>query len=71
MHESGPPAAHHDGAGDATNSGPIEVYPGTPRWVKIAGIIAAVVILLVILVHLTGVAPSAHVAPVEHGVQQP
>ena len=30
-------------------------YPGTPRWVKIAGIIAVVLVLLVSIIMLTGV----------------
>jgi hypothetical protein len=47
------------------------VYPGTPRWVKIAGVIAALALLLVGLMHVTGVAPGGHAAPAEHGLQQP
>ena len=30
-------------------------YPGTPRWVKIAGIIAVVLVVLVSIIMLTGV----------------
>ena len=45
-------------------------YPGTPRWVKIAGIIALVLILLVGIMHLSGVAPSGHTPPTDHGAQQ-
>lgn len=75
MNDARPAATRRDVADDAvvgaTDSQPIDAYPGTPRWVKIAGIIAAVVVLLVSLMHLTGVAPSAHLAPVEHGMQQP
>jgi hypothetical protein len=29
-------------------------YPGTPRWVKVSGIVAVVVILLVVLVMVLG-----------------
>ena len=46
-------------------------YPGTPRWVKIAGIITFTLVLLVGTMHLTGVAPSGHTPPIEHGAQQP
>jgi hypothetical protein len=46
-------------------------YPGTPRWVKIAGIVALLLILLIGIMHLTGVAPSGHMPPTEHGVQRP
>jgi hypothetical protein len=46
-------------------------YPGTPRWVKIAGIIALVLILLVGIRHLSGLAPTRHTPPIEHGAQQP
>jgi hypothetical protein len=46
-------------------------YPGTPRWVKIAGIIALVLVLLVGIMHVTGSAPSGHMPSVEHGVRQP
>lgn len=49
----------------------LQSYPGTPRWVKLAGIIALVLVLLVGIVHLTGVAPRGHTSPIEHGVQQP
>ena len=34
--------------------------PGMPRWVKVFGIIAIVLILLFIILHLTGNAPSGH-----------
>jgi hypothetical protein len=30
-------------------------YPGTPRWVKVSGIIAVVVIVLLLIVVLTGI----------------
>jgi hypothetical protein len=46
-------------------------YPGTPRWVRIAGIITLVVVVLVGITHLSGVAPSDHTPPIEHGVRQP
>jgi hypothetical protein len=52
-------------------------YPGTPRWVKVFGIIALVVVLLfVILLFTRGPhrGPGDHTRPssvTEHGVQQP
>lgn len=30
-------------------------YPGTPRWVKVSGIVAAVLALLIVVVMITGV----------------
>jgi len=35
-----------------------ESTPGTPRWVKVFGIIALIVILLVVIVLLTGGGPG-------------
>ncbi len=35
-------------------------YPGTPRWVKVFGIIAIVVALLVVIMLLTGHGPGRH-----------
>jgi hypothetical protein len=56
----------------------------TPRWVKIAGIIALGLVLLIGIVLLTGVggdhgpgrhlpsgAPGGHTSPIAHGLQQP
>ena len=34
--------------------------PGMPCWVKIFGIIAIVPILVVVILHLTGVGPHSH-----------
>jgi hypothetical protein len=58
-------------------------YPGTPRWVKVFGIIALVVVLLVVIVMFTGVGgghgPGRHMPsggaggptpPSAHGVQR-
>jgi hypothetical protein len=58
------------------------VYPGTPRWVKVFGIIALVLVLLVVIIMFTGVGgehgPGRHISsggagghrpPIEHGVQ--
>ena len=58
--------------------------PSTPRWVKVFGIIALVLVLLVGIIIITGVGgphgpgrhipsgdPGGHTPPIEHGVQQP
>jgi hypothetical protein len=71
MNDSSRSNDHCDEDGDTSDSRLTAAYPGTPRWVKIAGIIAALVVVLVSLMHLTGVAPGGHAAPVEHGVQRP
>ncbi|MBI4295994.1 MAG: hypothetical protein HY667_02615 [Chloroflexi bacterium] len=44
----------------------------TPRWVKVFGIIALVLVLLFVILHLTGnspFGPSSHTPPMEQGVQ--
>lgn len=53
-------------------------YPGAPRWVKISGIIAIVLVLLVIAALVTGVGgphgPGRHLpssSVTESGTQQP
>ena len=51
-----------------------ETDGGTPRWVKVFGIIAIVLILLFIVLHLTGNSLGGHgnhTPPIEHGGQQP
>ena len=51
--------------------------PGTPRWVKILGIIAIVLVLVFITLHLTGRSPMDHnmgnmdMTPTQQEVQQP
>ena len=42
--------------------------PGLPRWVKVFGIIALVLILLVVILHLTG---NSLGGPMGHGMQLP
>jgi hypothetical protein len=55
-----------------------------PRWVKVFGIIALVLVLLVVIIMFTGVGgkhgpsrhipsgnPGGHTPPIEQGVQQP
>jgi len=47
-------------------------YPGTPRWVKVFGIIFLVVVLVFVILHFTR-GPGGHTSPsgvTEHGVQQ-
>lgn len=39
--------------------------PSTPRWVKVAGILFIVLVLLVIILHLTGYSPGG---PGEHSM---
>ena len=58
-------------------------YPGTPRWVKVFGIIALVLVLLFVIMLLTDPGrhgpgrhtrsggSGGHTPPIEHGVQQP
>ena len=48
----------HSGSGDES----------TPRWVKVFGIIALVLILLVVILHLTG---NSLGGPMGHGMQLP
>ncbi len=46
---------------------------GTPRWVKVFGIVAIILVLLFVILHLTGNSPG-HTPPpsvTEHGVQPP
>lgn len=40
-------------------------YPGTPRWVKVFGIITLIAVMLFVLVHLTG-GGLAHL--IDHGM---
>ena len=41
--------------GEDTDAGPARGYPGMPRWVKLAGIIALVLVLLVVVLMVAGV----------------
>ncbi len=41
--------------GDDTDVGPGRDYPGMPRWVKLAGIIALILILLLVVLMVAGV----------------
>jgi hypothetical protein len=44
---------------------------GTPRWVKVFGIIAIVLVLLFVILHLTGNGFRGHSLHMEHGAQKP
>lgn len=35
-------------------------YPGAPRWVRWFGVLVAVVVMAVVVLHLTGHAPMSH-----------
>ena len=68
--------------GDETGPGPggsSTTYPGTPRWVKVFGIILLVLVVLVAIVMVAGGGghgPGRHMPaggqtpPIAHGVQQ-
>lgn len=52
--------------------------PGTPRWVKVFGIIVIILVLLFVVLHLSGNSPfggpGGHIPPfriIEQGAQQP
>ena len=54
--------------------------PGTPRWVKVFGIIFIVLLLLFVVLNLTGLSPvgmhgskmgNMDMSPTQQGVQQP
>ncbi len=47
------------------------LYPGTPRWVKVFGIIAIVVVLLFVIMLLTGYGPGRHTPSGHSGGQVP
>lgn len=45
--------------------------PGTPRWVKVFGVIGIVLVLAFVIVHLTGGSPFGnHFAMIQHWLQQ-
>ena len=55
--------------GEETHMGNRPSYPGTPRWVKVSGIIVIVVVLLVVVTLLTGHGPGRHTPSGEAGSQ--
>ena len=56
-------ADSNSGTGDDSGVGPGREYPGTPRWVKVFGIIVIVLVLLVVIIIFIG----GHTSPVQHG----
>ena len=82
-----PYPATGDDTGVRSDRGPTAVYPGTPRWAKVFGIIALVLVLLVVVIMASGVGgdhgPGRHMpsggvggytppsSVTAHGVQQP
>ena len=44
-------------------------YPGTPRWVKVSGIIVIVLVLLAVIMLLSGHGPGRHTSSGEAGSQ--
>ena len=44
-------------------------YPGTPRWVKVSGIIVIVVVVLVVIMLLSGHGPGRHTSSAGAGSQ--
>ena len=59
----------NDARGEETPMANRPPYPGTPRWVKVFGIIAIVVVLLVVIMLLTGHGPGRHAPSGEAGGQ--
>ena len=76
--------------GDDTSSGPdrgsgtsAPSYPGTPRWVKVSGIVAVVLILLLVIVmvasggqhgpgrHIPSGDAGGNTSPIARAVQRP
>jgi hypothetical protein len=69
-------------AGVGPDRGSTATYPGTPRWVKVAGIIAFVLLLLVVILmfvgggrhgpgrHMPSGGAGVHTPPIALGVQQ-
>jgi hypothetical protein len=44
----------------ASNSDTGDETPGTPRWVKMFGIVAIILVLLFVILHLIGRGPGGH-----------
>lgn len=49
--------------GDGTDAGSGRAYPGTPRWVKVSGIIVVGLVLLVVAVLLLTAVLDLHTPP--------
>jgi hypothetical protein len=55
--------------GEETHMSNRPSYPGTPRWVKVSGIIVIVLVLLVVIMLLTGHGPGRHTSSGDAGSQ--
>jgi len=44
--------------------------PGTPRWVKVLGIIAIILLVLFVILHLTGNGFGGHTLSMEYWLEQ-
>jgi hypothetical protein len=77
------PGADGD-SGPGPDRGSTAAYPGTPRWVKVSGIVVLVLVLLVVVLMVAGVGgphgPGRHLPsgsaggptpPVAQGAQRP
>ena len=72
-----------DNSGNPESNSDTGDYPGTPRWVKVFGIVVLVLVLVIVIIMATGVGgehgPGRHMssgaaaghAPLAAGVQQP
>ena len=55
--------------GEGTHMGNRPSYPGTPRWVKVSGIIVVVLVMLVVIMLLSGHGPGRHASHGDAGSQ--
>jgi hypothetical protein len=79
MDDSPPTLGTRDDTGVEPDCGPT-AYPGTPRWVKISGIITLIVVVLVVIVmvvsggghgparHMPSGVPAGHTPAAERGM---
>ena len=81
------PQSNRDTGGDAGAGPERDSPPSTPRWVKVFGIVALALVLVIAIIIKTGVGgqhgPARHMPsgdtppsslytpPIQHGVQQP
>jgi len=64
------PAPKVDTPNDAGEGLPQRPTPGTPRWVKVFGIVVIALVLVFVVLHLTGHGFGGH-TPLPSGAQQP